>query len=96
MNTTLNFFRATPPASPSPRQRHALAKAYRRALRLAEHREWLAIEPRARTSAGAPRTLSQLPRLACLSLGVAIATASVGALITRTPVMTWLLDLHLF
>ena len=96
MSTTLNFFRATPQATPSPRQRHALAKAYRRALRLAEHREWLAIEPRARISAGTPRTQGPLTRLTCLGIGVALATVSVGAVITRTPVMNWLLDLHLF
>ncbi len=99
MNTTLNFFRAAPQANPqaapSPRQRHVLAKAYLRALRLAELREWLATEPLPRLSDVNPLQESRLPRLACLGLGLLGVTA-VGFALSSAPVVNWLLELQVF
>jgi len=96
MNTTASFDRPADPATVAARiriahqrRRDAMIRAYRRALRLAEYRAWLAMEPRTPHSDGTSKSVLQ--RLVFLGLGLVAGAATVAALITSTPFVLWLL-----
>ncbi len=97
MNTTLTFDRAADPATVAARiriahrqRRDAMIRAYRRALRLAEYRAWLAMEPRTTYPTGPSESVLQ--RLVFLGAGLIAGAATVAALITSTPFVLWFLQ----
>lgn len=97
MNTTATFDRPADPATVAARiriahrqRRDAVARAYRQALRLAEYRAWLAMEPRSPHTASTSESVLQ--RLVFLGAGLIAGAATVAALITSTPFVLWFLQ----
>jgi hypothetical protein len=75
-----------------PHRRTPFDKAYRRALRLAEHRAWQAIEPRPYSHEIPPKTRlrNRIERLACLGAGLTLTAAAVLWIANSTPILHWL------
>lgn len=75
------------------RKREALARAYRRALRIAEYRAWLAIEPRAASAQPDARPRNLRGKLMVLGTALTAATALLGLAIYCTPLLRWVVEL---
>lgn len=75
-------------ARPSGPASTRFARAYRKALRLAEYQAWQQLEPREHLPTPAPELQrSRLERLCCLGAGMVIATAAILALGKAFPLL---------